>query len=92
SIGTPLYSPPEWKELGWYYGEAATVWSLGILLHEMVCGKHPFRSGWNINRGQLSLPERLSQDCQLLIRWCLSTNTLERPSLDDLLCDSWMQD
>ncbi|XP_072777366.1 serine/threonine-protein kinase pim-1-like [Taeniopygia guttata] len=59
--GTLSYSPPEWTHLGWYYGEAATIWSLGILLHQMVCGQHPFRRGWKISWDhQLSLPQRLS--------------------------------
>ncbi|XP_064285584.1 serine/threonine-protein kinase pim-1-like [Passer domesticus] len=52
--GTPSYSPPEWTRFGWYHGEPATIWSLGILLHEMVCGKMPFRRGWNFSWGQLS--------------------------------------
>ena len=60
SIGTASYSPPEWTHLGWYHGEAATVWSLGIVLHQMVCGEHPFRRGWNSTWGRLSLPRRLS--------------------------------
>uniref|UniRef100_A0A8C0UCD4 Serine/threonine-protein kinase n=1 Tax=Cyanistes caeruleus TaxID=156563 RepID=A0A8C0UCD4_CYACU len=90
--GTRSYRPPEWTNFRWYYGEAATVWTLGILLHEMVCGKHPFRRGRNISWAQLPLPQRLSQDCQVLIRRCLSLHYLDRPSLEDLFCDPWMQD
>uniref|UniRef100_A0A8U8BF51 Serine/threonine-protein kinase 1 n=1 Tax=Geospiza parvula TaxID=87175 RepID=A0A8U8BF51_GEOPR len=60
--GTRSYSPPEWTHFGWYYGKPATIWSLGILLHQMVCGEHPFRRGQNISWDhQLSLPQRLSQ-------------------------------
>ncbi|TRZ07566.1 hypothetical protein HGM15179_019541, partial [Zosterops borbonicus] len=51
--GTPSYSPPEWTDFGWYHSEAAMVWSLGILLYQMVCGEHPFRRGQNISCGQL---------------------------------------
>ncbi|OWK49495.1 Serine/threonine-protein kinase pim-1 [Lonchura striata] len=59
--GTLSYSPLEWTHLGWYHREAATVWSLGILLHQMVCGQHPFRKGQKISWDhQLSLPQRLS--------------------------------
>ncbi|NXP95161.1 PIM3 kinase, partial [Passerina amoena] len=92
SIGTRSYSPPEWNDFGWYHGEAATIWSLGILLHQMVCGEHPFRRGQNLSWGQLSLPQRLSQECKDLIRWCLSVNSLDRPTLEDLFCDPWVQD
>ncbi|XP_077645599.1 serine/threonine-protein kinase pim-1-like [Lonchura striata] len=91
--GTLSYSPPEWNRLGWYHGEAATIWSLGILLHQMVCGQHPFRRGRKISWDhQLSLPQRLSPECQELIRWCLSMHFLDRPSLEDLFCEPWIQD
>ncbi|NXP43206.1 PIM2 kinase, partial [Leiothrix lutea] len=92
STGTASYSPPEWTHFGWYYGMPATIWSLGILLHQMVCREHPFRKGQKISWDhQLSLPQRLSQECQDLIRRCLSMLDLERPSLEDLLCHPWMQ-
>ncbi|KAI1231326.1 Serine/threonine-protein kinase pim-1, partial [Lamprotornis superbus] len=56
------HPPPEWTQFGWYYGKPATIWSLGILLHQMVYGEHPFRRGQNISWDhQLSLPQRLSQ-------------------------------
>ncbi|XP_053857707.1 serine/threonine-protein kinase pim-1-like [Vidua macroura] len=91
--GTRSYSPPEWMHFGWYYGKPATVWSLGIVLHQMVCGEHPFRGCQNISWDhQLSLPQRLSPECQDLIRRCLSMLDMERPSLEELLCDPWMQD
>ncbi|KAM7020949.1 serine/threonine-protein kinase pim-1-like [Acridotheres tristis] len=90
--GTLSYSPPEWSKFGWYYGKPATIWSLGILLHQMVCGEHPFRRGQNISWDhQLSLPQRLSQECQGLIRRCLSMLDMERPSLEDLISDPWIQ-
>ncbi|CAN8175780.1 unnamed protein product [Coccothraustes coccothraustes] len=90
--GTRSYSPPEWTNFGWYYGRPATIWSLGILLHQMVCGEHPFRRVQNISWDhQLSLPQGLSQECQDLIRRCLSMLDLERPSLEELLCHPWMQ-
>ncbi|XP_077645623.1 serine/threonine-protein kinase pim-1-like [Lonchura striata] len=91
--GTLSYSPPEWTRLGWYHGKAATIWSLGILLHQMVCGQHPFRRDRKISWDhQLSLPQRLSLECQDLIRWCLSMHFLDRPSLEDLFCEPWIQD
>ncbi|XP_037981896.1 LOW QUALITY PROTEIN: serine/threonine-protein kinase pim-1-like [Motacilla alba alba] len=59
--GTRSYSPPEWTHFGWYYGKPATIWSLGIVLHQMVCGEHPFRRGQKISWDQqLWLPQRLS--------------------------------
>ncbi|XP_063275698.1 serine/threonine-protein kinase pim-1-like [Prinia subflava] len=91
--GTPSYSPPEWNQFGWYYGQPATVWSLGILLHQMVCGEHPFRRGHKISWDhQLSLPPRLSQECQDVIRRCLSMLDVDRPSVEDLFSHPWMQD
>ncbi|XP_037981960.1 serine/threonine-protein kinase pim-1-like [Motacilla alba alba] len=90
---TRSYSPPEWTHFGWYYGKPATIWSLGIVLHQMVCGEHPFMWGQKISWDQqLWLPQRLSPECQDLIRRCLSMLDVERPSLEELLCHPWMQD
>ncbi|XP_056366523.1 serine/threonine-protein kinase pim-1-like [Oenanthe melanoleuca] len=90
--GTLSYSPPEWTHLKCYHGEAATIWSLGILLYQMVCGKHPFQKGQDIIWGQLKFPQQLSQECQDIISWCLSMRSLDRPSVEDLFYDPWLQD
>ncbi|KAM4785535.1 LOW QUALITY PROTEIN: uncharacterized protein ACIQIH_004434, partial [Cyanocitta cristata] len=90
--GTPEYSPPEWILFGCYHGQPATIWSLGILLYELVCGHLPFDTDEDIIRGQLFFPPRVSQECQHLIRWCLSMDPAHRPSLEDLFEHSWLQD
>ncbi|XP_066196553.1 LOW QUALITY PROTEIN: serine/threonine-protein kinase pim-1-like [Sylvia atricapilla] len=89
--GTLSYSPPEWIHHQCYHGEAATIWSLGLLLYHLVMGKHPFRRGQQIIWGQILFPRWLSQECQDVIKRCLSMQPLDRPSLEDLFNDPWLQ-
>ncbi|NXQ55696.1 PIM3 kinase, partial [Anthoscopus minutus] len=58
--GTLSYSPPEWIHKQHYHGEAATIWSLGLLLYQLVVGKHPFRRGQEIIWGWILFPRQLS--------------------------------
>lgn len=89
--GTLVYSPPEWILNGSYHAEPLTVWSLGVLLFDMVCGDVPFDSDADIVQALPDFPPHLSNDCRSLICWCFSYKPHLRPSLQEILSHPWME-
>ena len=92
--GTRVYSPPEWVKFRRYRGDGLTVWSLGILLYDMVCGDIPFETDAQIKLAHLNFrPElRLSAGVIDCIKRCLTVSQNERITLAQLQQHPWLKD
>jgi len=88
--GTRVYSPPEWIIQKRYYGDKLTVWSLGILLYDMVCGDIPFESDQAICTAKLNLNNNVSPSCKDLIQSCLTINPELRIGLLSIREHPWV--
>uniref|UniRef100_A0A915PHF0 non-specific serine/threonine protein kinase n=1 Tax=Setaria digitata TaxID=48799 RepID=A0A915PHF0_9BILA len=93
--GTRLYCPPEWFLHSMYLGREAAVWSLGILLYNMLNGKLPFRNEKEICTSHLSGPlpfcTEVSKSAMDLIDQCLCFDPSKRCTLDRILKHSWIR-
>merc|ERR1712165_645140 len=90
--GTRVYSPPEWVNSRAYRPEGLTVWSLGVLLYDMVCGDVPFECDAQISRAQLTwFPQlKLGEEVKSLITGCLMVNTQERLTISEVTSHPWL--
>jgi serine/threonine protein kinase len=89
-----VYAPPEWIQSGRYQADPLTVWSLGVLLYDMVCGDIPFERDDQILRGPEGLTFRaeVSPACRELVVSCLEPREGRRPRLAELLGHAWLRD
>ncbi|XP_047666559.1 fibroblast growth factor receptor-like isoform X1 [Tachysurus fulvidraco] len=90
--GTWAYCPPEWLCEELYLGVPATIWSLGVVLFDMVCGHLPFSCEDDIIDRNMRIASGLSQGCRDLILWCLHRHPYVRPTFEEILSHEWFEE
>jgi serine/threonine protein kinase len=96
--GSLDYAAPEVLSGVAYVGPEVDIWSLGVLLYFMVCGKLPFRTSnndyevyQNIKNAFYQLPNDLSPECKDLIRRILNPNPKLRAKMIDIEKHPWLE-
>ncbi|KAM6082387.1 LOW QUALITY PROTEIN: serine/threonine-protein kinase MARK1-like [Chlamydotis macqueenii] len=94
--GSPSYAAPEIFQGKKYNGPEVDVWSLGVILYELVSGSLPFHSQSlqelreQVLRGKYHIPFYMSTDCENLLKKLLVLNPTKRGSLEQIMKDRWM--
>ncbi|CAK5277862.1 unnamed protein product [Mycena citricolor] len=94
--GSLYFAAPELLNAKVYTGPEVDVWSFGVVLYVLVCGKVPFDDQSmpalhaKIKRGLVEYPIWLSAECKHLLSRMLVTNPLLRAPLSEVLSHPWM--
>ncbi|OCH90369.1 Pkinase-domain-containing protein [Obba rivulosa] len=94
--GSLYFAAPELLNAKVYTGPEVDVWSFGVVLYVLVCGKVPFDDQSmpalhaKIKRGLVEYPVWLSAECKHLLTRMLVTNPAARAPLSEVLAHPWM--
>ncbi|PVH83196.1 serine/threonine protein kinase-like protein Kin1 [Cadophora sp. DSE1049] len=94
--GSLYFAAPELLQAKAYTGPEVDVWSFGIVLYVLVCGKVPFDDQSmpalhaKIKKGIVDYPNWLSPECKNLISRMLVTDPKQRASLQEIMNHPWM--
>ncbi|XP_026069795.1 serine/threonine-protein kinase pim-1-like [Carassius auratus] len=89
--GTAVYSPPEYHSRGKYYGGPATVWSLGMVMFELLCGRLPSDYDLFLLHYKRWSKPGLSKECCDLLRALLHEKPSRRLGLGQIIFHKWFK-
>jgi len=90
--GTRVYSAPEVFQEKRFYGEPSTIWSLGILLYNMIFGNIPFHNEKEICNGKFYITNPITNELFCLLNWMLAKDHRNRPTLQQVIQHTWLDD
>ncbi|QPG73653.1 hypothetical protein FOA43_000965 [Brettanomyces nanus] len=94
--GSLYFAAPELLSAHPYTGPEVDVWSFGVVLYVLVCGKVPFDDQSvsalheKIKRGRVQYPDTLSYECISLLSRMLVVDPRNRASLHEVISHPWM--
>mmetsp|Transcript_21221 Transcript_21221/g.48739 ORF Transcript_21221/g.48739 Transcript_21221/m.48739 type:complete len:1078 (+) Transcript_21221:67-3300(+) len=95
--GTPSYMAPEILiEASAYDGPPVDVWSLGVVLYALLCGRVPFKGDSladlkrSVLRGRLYMPAHLGVQATSLLEQMLVVDFRRRPTVQEVLNHQWL--
>lgn len=97
--GTAYYIAPE--VLKGDYDNKCDIWSMGVVLYILMCGRPPFKGDTNpdiiksVLKGKFSFDypsfDNATDECKDLISKCLTFDPEQRPSADECYNHEWIQ-
>lgn len=93
--GSYAYAAPEIIIGEPYLGRTADIWSIGVILYAMVCGKLPFKDKdaktlLSDVASKLHFPSRVDDKCKDLIKGILKFSPKDRLTLEEIKRHPWM--
>ncbi|KAK0709607.1 kinase-like domain-containing protein [Lasiosphaeria miniovina] len=94
--GSLYFAAPELLQAKPYTGPEVDVWSFGVVLFVLVCGKVPFDDQYmpalhqKIKKGAVDYPNWLTSECKNLISRMLVTDPKQRATMYEVMNHPWM--
>lgn len=96
--GSPLYMAPELRSEDYLPHDGIDIWALGLILHEMIFGYHPFKGNKDsasiieaAHRFEIGIPEQpICKRGMMLLSSMIEINENQRLDLDSVMQNSWI--